>query len=136
MSRHVSTLLLIAPAFLAAGLASCAPTASHEASSATSSPRQCFYSRQVTSFRGDDQTLYVRTQNRDVFELQSLGYCNDLDFSLTIAFLPGVMDRLCAGDTTRIIASGGPAPQTPCRVRVIKKLTYAEIVALPDRNRP
>ena len=46
------------------------------------------------------------------------------------------LSRLCTGDFSRILVSGGPTPRQPCRVQVVKKLTEAEVTALPARDRP
>ena len=135
MSRPVLFLLAAVGA-----LSACAPVAAPSAdtpASPSGSSRQCFYADQVDNFRGDNQTLYIRGRNKDVFELKTLGYCADIDFALGIAFVPDAgMNRLCTGDMTRIGIAGGGSPRTPCRVQVVKKLSEAEIEALPARNRP
>jgi len=118
-------------------LSACAPVAGADPSQASSPGRQCFYADQVDNFRGDSQTLYVRTHRSDVFELQSFGYCSDIDFAFSIAFLPNSgSNRLCTGDLSRIIVGNGPSSANQCRVQVVKKLTAAEVEALPERNRP
>lgn len=118
-------------------LSACAPVAGTEPSQASASSRQCFYADRVDNFRGDNQRLYVRTHSKEVFELQSFGNCADIDFAFSIAFLPNSgINRLCTGDLSRIIVGSGPSPSNQCRVQVVKKLTAAEVEALPERNRP
>lgn len=134
MSRMFPLLLLAAGA---SALSACAPTAATDGAKAPSRSTQCFNTDRVDNFRGNNQNLYVRLLNKDVYQLQTLGYCADIDFAFTIAFLPNAgFDRLCTGDISRILVSGGPTPREPCRVQVIKKLTEAEIAALPARDRP
>ncbi|WEK58243.1 MAG: DUF6491 family protein [Candidatus Brevundimonas phytovorans] len=132
MSR-VFPLLLLAGAV---ALSACAPMSAQDGAQPPARS-QCFYTDQVDNFRGDNQTLYIRTRNKDVFELQTLGYCADIDFAFGIGFVPDAsLSRLCTGDFSRILVSGGPTPRQPCRVQVVKKLTEAEVTALPARDRP
>ena len=135
MSRMIPLVLLAAGA---TALSACAPMTGAESTRTSSMGQQCFYADQVDNFRGNNQTLYVRARNNDVFELKLLGYCADIDFAFGIAFLPGAgLDRLCTGDSSRILVSGsGSPPRAPCRVQVVKKLGEAEITALPARDRP
>lgn len=135
MSRAFPLLVL---AVGATALSSCAPVSGPAPDPATAaSARQCFYADRVDNFRGDNQTIYVRTGNKDVFALQSFGYCPDIDFAFGITFLPNSgINRLCTGDLSRIVVAGGSSPRTECRVQVVKKLTEAEFAALPERSRP
>ena len=134
MSRMIPLVLLAAGA---TALSACAPMTGAESTRTSSMGQQCFYADQVDNFRGNNQTLYVRARNNDVFELKILGYCADIDFAFGIAFLPNSgINRLCTGDLSRIIVGSGPSPSNQCRVQVIKKLTAAEVAALPERNRP
>ena len=41
--------------------------------------------------------------------------------------------RLCAGDWTMMSVSSAPAP---CRAQITKRLSPAEVAALPARDRP
>ena len=128
---------LLAVAVAATALSACAPTTGTEAARTPARGQQCFYTDQIDNFRGNNQTLYIRARNKDVYELQSLGYCADIDFAFAIAFLPDAgLSRRCTGDFSRIVVSGGPPPRNQCRVQVVKKLTEAEVMALPARDRP
>jgi hypothetical protein len=133
----MSRLLLIAAVTGATALSACAPMAANDGAPTASRSTQCFYANQVDNFRGNDQTLYVRTRNKDVFELETFGACSNIDFAFGIAFLPNRgINRLCTGDLTRVVVVGGGEPRAQCRVQVIKKLTDAEVMALPARDRP
>lgn len=134
MSRMILLVLLAAGA---TALSACAPMTGAESTRTSSMGQQCFYADQVDNFRGDNQTLYVRARNNDVFELKTLGYCADIDFAFGIAFLPNSgINRLCTGDLSRIVVAGGMEPRAQCRAQVVKKLTEAEVAALPARSRP
>lgn len=134
MSRMFPLLLVAAGA---TALSACAPMTGTKPAETASSGRQCFYADQVDNFRGNNQTLYVRARNKDVFELQTFGFCSDIDFAFGIAFLPNSgINRLCTGDLSRIVIAGGASPRAQCRVQVVKKMTEAEVAALPARDRP
>ena len=123
---------------VAAGLSSCAPTPG--SGGYTGVPeRQCFDADQLRNFRADrNQTLYIRDNRNQVFQLAASAGCNDLDSALGIALNPGTggISRLCTGDWTGVAISGGLSAGSPCRARVEKRLTEDEIAALPDRVRP
>ena len=138
MPRLSSCLLTLAAGL--AALAGCAAPPSNPAAVPTSTAeRQCLFQNDVESFRvrSSDQTVFVRGIGKAVFELQVSGACRDMDHAMGMAFWPQRgLDRLCTGDTTQIMFSGGTPPATPCRARIVKKLSEAEIAALPDRDRP
>lgn len=132
-------------AFLAAasvvGLNACAPsTESADGGSMAGgqTPRQCFDSDRLTNFTVDDtHTVYVEAANRDVYELQIAGGCNQLDsaFGLQITPSTGGSSRLCIGEAANIRA-GTTGTTGPCRARVSRMLTPEQVAALPSRLRP
>lgn len=138
MPRLSSCLLTLASGLVA--LAGCAPPPSDSATVPTSTAeRQCLFQNDVESFRvrSSDQTVFVRGIGKAVFELQVSGACRDMDHAMGMAFWPQRgLDRLCTGDTTQIMFSGGTPRATPCRARIVKKLSEAEVAALPERDRP
>ena len=133
------------PAVAAAGLLvaipACAPTANAPDSDGASRARQCFSVPQVRNFRqaGPGQ-VFIRVGADDVYELNAAGGCNDLDFANRLALIPdsrglaGV--RLCTDDWARIVVPGSTSPATVCRARISRKLTEAEIAALPPAHTP
>lgn len=132
MSRMLPLLLVAAGA---TALSACAPTSPGGSAQTSSLGSRCFYTDQIDNFRGNNQSIYLRARNKDVFELQTFGMCSDIDFAFAIAFVPNTpLNRLCVGDTSRLVV-GGP-PRDLCRVQVVKKLTEAEVAALPARDRP
>ena len=118
-------------------MAGCAPTTSSERIDTDRSARQCLFQDQITSFRVRNDTIYLRGSGKSVFQLEAAGHCRDLENAMGLAFLPqGGLTNLCTGDWTMVVPSGATPPVTPCRVRIVKRLTDAEIAALPDRDRP
>lgn len=119
----------------AVGLAALAPAPEAPTSSRAQTARVCFFTQQIDNFRaGDNQTLYIRSRNREVFELQTSGWCQELETSYRLAIVAdGGSDRLCEGDRAAITVPGSPEQ---CRVQVARRLTAEEVEALPGRSRP
>jgi hypothetical protein len=95
----------------------------------------------VRNFRaGDVGQLYVRVMRDQVFELNTSGGCTDLDFAQRLAITPDVGSlaggRICTGDWARITLPASSAPVRTCRARVSRRLTEAEVAALPAARRP
>lgn len=122
-----------------AAVGACAPATAPDPSSARAEPpRRCFQVDRVQNFRATaDQTLYLRTSRRDVFEARALGACRDLDWALGITLAGQGVSTVCTGDTAFVVPRGGGAiADGPCRIQVVRQLTPEQIAALPDRDRP
>ena len=118
----------------AALLAGCAaPTGDAGGSSAAA--RQCFDPEWATSFQqGDNRTVYVRDRtNGPTYELDSMGFCRDIDFASGLGLQADVGRTLCVGDRGRLAVSDTVNPTQVCRIRVTRQLTAAEAEALPRR---
>jgi hypothetical protein len=102
--------------------------------------RQCFSVRQVDNFKqGRSDQVFLRVGRSDVYELNAVGGCPDMDFANQMALIPDggmVSARLCTDDWARIVVPGSTSQTSVCRVRVSRKLTAEEIAALPPRHRP
>lgn len=85
-----------------------------------------------------DTTAYVRDLRGQVFELQTAG-CRGLSASRTLGLLPQTSNSACVGDAVTV-AMAGPSlmgeNNSVCAARVTRRLTGAEIEALPSRLRP
>lgn len=117
--------------------ASCAPGPDVAMSDGTQ--RACFMSDRIINFRaGQSASVYVKALGGDVFELQSSGYCRDLDSAISLGFTPltGSSDRTCVGDAIDIDVAVAGASSNRCRARVVRKLSEEELAALPSRYRP
>lgn len=133
MSR---TYPLLIAAVGAISMSGCAPTPGADIASSSASNRQCFSSGQNPNFRGNNQTIYMRSGKEDVFELKTVGSCPEIHFDLSIRFTSaGPFSRICTGDTATI-EMRQIGQRSLCQVQVVKKLTEAEIAALPSRDRP
>lgn len=131
---------ILPPILVSAGaviLSACAPTS--EAVDGAAVPRRCFTASTVFNFNAaDDNILYVRAPRDAVFELRAIGFCQDLDWAQRLAISPVTGGgQLCPGDEAHLVYAGGGSQQRgPCRVRVERQLTEAEVAALPSRYRP
>ncbi len=110
-------------------------------SAAAGPERQCFSVQQVENFRaGAIGTLYLRVSRNQVYEVNTGGGCPDLDFASRMAITPDLTGaaggRICTGDAARIIVPDSTLSPGPCRVRVQRRLTDAEVAALNPRYRP
>ncbi|MDP3749851.1 MAG: DUF6491 family protein [Phenylobacterium sp.] len=98
--------------------------------------RQCFSARNVSNFSAvDDRTVNLRVGVKDVYRLDLLGPCHDIDWEHQIAIQSRGSSWICSGLDATIITRSPIGPQR-CAVRTIRKLSLAEIAALPPKHKP
>ena len=98
--------------------------------------RQCFWTSQVNNLASnDDRIVNVRVGVKQVYQFEMFGPCHDVDWSHKIALVSRGSSSICSGLDAEIITQG-PLGQQRCQVRKVRKLTAAEIAALPSRARP
>jgi hypothetical protein len=139
----VRRFLLVLPP-LAALIAGCAAAPGASPESATSPTRaraperQCFSPHQVDNFRtGEPQTLYLRARGAGVYRLTTAGACSDLETAYGLAVAPEMgASRLCTEEWVTVTVPGSAAAVQTCRARIDRRLTEAEVAALPARYRP
>jgi hypothetical protein len=135
MSWKIVTAAL-ATGLLALGSAAPPAAAKSPTEPAAKPARQCFWSSQVNSFASDDdRRVYVRVGVKDVYELEMFGRCLDVDWSQKIGIVSRGGSTICSGLDAEIIAPSPIGPQR-CQVSKVRKLTEAEVNALPKRARP
>lgn len=128
------TRLILAATMAAVGLAGC----STPGGELDGPPRQCFFASQASSFTAPSENrVYVRVGVNEVYQLDMLGPCRDIDWSHRIGIAPrGGGSNICAGfDADLIVPQAGAAPSR-CPVRAVRRLSPAEVEALPPRDRP
>jgi len=130
--KTLSAYVLSALAVAAAG---CAPTAGPGEPAAASAPRQCFFVSQVNGFSApDDDTVYVNAGVRDVYELDMLGGCPNIDWTHRIAIVArGGGSSVCTGFDADLIVPQTGGGTWRCPVRSVRKLTEDEVKALRSR---
>jgi uncharacterized protein DUF6491 len=113
-----------------------AQTAAAKSPEEPKSQRQCFWTRQINNFASDDERIVnVRVGVKDVYQFEMLGRCQNVDWTQKIAVRSRGSDYICTGLDAEIIS---PTPIGPerCPVSKIRKLTPAEVAALPKRAKP
>lgn len=131
--------LALALALTAVSGAACAPAAKPgDLAAAATAPqaRECFFTRSVNGFSApDDETLYLRVGVRDVYQMQMFSSCPDMDWAQKLAIVSRSGSSICRGTDATII-SPGPLGEQRCMVRAVRKLTPAEVEAMPRGSRP
>jgi hypothetical protein len=107
-----------------------------QAAGATKPARACFLTRDVSSWSAaDDKTVYVRVGVKDIYRLDLLGPCPDIDWNWSIALESHGSSWICSPLDATIIARSPIGPQR-CPVREVSKLTPQEVAALPKKQKP
>ena len=120
---------LAAVLLLAAGAAQAADTK-------PKASRACFLARNVNSWSAaDNKTVYVRVGVKDVYRLDLLGPCPDIDWNWSIALESHGSSWICSPLDATIIAKSPIGPQR-CPVREVSQLTPQEVAALPRKQKP
>ena len=125
----------IAAAIVLVFASAAAPAASASTKSAHP-PRQCFYARNVDGFAAQsDRLVNVRVGVRDVYQFEMFGRCPEVRWHERLALVSRGSDWICSGLDAELITPSAIGPQR-CPVSNIRKLTPAEIAALPKGARP
>ena len=103
---------------------------------AAGAQRTCCFNRDIRGFAAaDDKTLYLRVRSKDVYRLDMMGRCPDLDWENRIAIDSRGSSSICnAMDATVLVR--GPIGIHRCPVKAITRLTPEEVKALPRKARP
>lgn len=124
---------------LAASLAALLTTAgAAQAADAKPAPakRSCFWAHSVSGFAAsDERTVNLRVGVKDIYQLEMLGPCHDVDWANAIGIKSRGSDHICSGLDADIISPTTLGPRR-CQVKSVRKLTTEEIAALPKRGRP
>ena len=126
-------------AFAAAALLLTLGAASGANAAGKASDDQCFWARNVTSFAApDDHTVYVKVNQRDVYRLDLLISCPDVDWNQRVALQSshGAGGSICGPLDAEIISHATGIGHQRCPVKAMHKLTADEIAALPKKAKP
>ena len=98
--------------------------------------RECFFARNVNSFAAvDEDTVNLRVGVRDYYQLEMFNRCRDVDWANRVALVSRNSSSICVGMDAEIVTQTNLGPQR-CPVRSIRKLTPAEVAALPRNAKP
>lgn len=98
--------------------------------------RSCFHASNVSGFRApDERTVYVRVGVRDIYQLQMMGSCPQIDWAEKIGIVARASEWICSGLDADLVSPSSIGPHR-CPVRTLRKLTPAEVAALPAKAKP
>jgi len=111
--------------------------AAHGEPAGKSPARSCFPASNVSGFRAsDDKTVYLRVGVKDVYRLDLMSACPNVDWNEHIALLSrGGSSFVCTGLDLDVISST-PIGRQRCPVQTLTKLTPEEAAALPKKAVP
>jgi opacity protein-like surface antigen len=107
------------------------------AAQAKSPPRQaCFNARNVDNFAPQgDRVVNVRVGVRDVYRFELMTPCPDIRWNESLGLVARGSDWICSGLDAEVFTRTPIGPRR-CSVDRIRKLTPAEVAALPKGARP
>lgn len=118
-------------------LAACAPAVPKDGSAGLAETgRRCAFSEMISGYTVDKDTLYLRSGN-NVYQVDSTGFCPDLDNGIALGFRsPLGTSQICVGDWIDVIPPANSVASMPCRAKVTKFMTPADLEAMPKKLRP
>ena len=120
----------------ALALLAVAGCASKPGATTAAAPRDCFNAASINNYAAQDsETVNLKVSANDYFQVKLLGVCPDIDWSQKIAFQTAGSAFVCAGNDITIGFQGPTGPQE-CAADTVRRLTAAEVAALPPRAKP
>jgi hypothetical protein len=122
---------------LASALAAVASPIAQAEPEHRAAPQSCFYASNIENYAvANDRLVYLRVGVADVYRLDLMTDCPELTFRQNIAIThTGASDLVCSPiDLT--IRFRQIAARRVCPVGDMRKLTAAEVAALPKHDRP
>lgn len=121
-------------------LSACAPNAQLPTAAApqASAARQCFFASNVNSYReAGDEAVHLRVGANQVWRMEFAGSCPDVRWSFGRIALQqrGGGGSICGGMDVDVLTDDAGFPRR-CPVRSVRRLTDAEVAALPQEQRP
>ena len=123
---------------IAAGLAAASLALAGSAQAKPHAGQACFPANSLENFAavGRD-TLNIRVNLHDYYQLKLLGACTDLPYANTIGLETHGSSFICSGlDATVIVPSTAGGPPQRCMATVLRKMSREEIQSLPPKQRP
>ena len=130
---RASTVLLPSLAALTL-LQGCTETAAEEGAMARADGRQCFLPRQVNGFNArNDREVYVTVGTRDVYRLEIVGVCPEIDWTQRIGIRSRGSSWVCDSLDAELIVPSPTGTQF-CPVTGVRKLSPEEVRAYRERD--
>ncbi|MCR5874402.1 DUF6491 family protein [Phenylobacterium sp. J426] len=135
-TRLAAGALAVGAGLTALALAAAPVAAKSPADDAAKPRRQCFWANQVNNFAAEnDEVVNVRVGVKDIYRLELFGGCHEIDWSQQIGIRSRGGSTICSGLDAELIVPSTIGPQR-CTVRRVRKLTPAEVAALPPKAKP
>lgn len=113
------------------------PKVTAAASGPATPRRECFFANDANSFSPvDENRVNVRVGAFDVYQLTLFAPCFDIDWSNRIALIARGGSNICTGPDSSEIISPTPLGTRRCQVKEVRRLTKADVAALPANQRP
>ena len=128
-----------ASAVLAIGVAPIVSRADDKPDAKPAHTDTCFWARNVTGFAApDDHTVYVRVGLHDVYRLDLMISCPDVDWNQRVALQSsrGAGGSICNALDAEIVSHAVGLGRQRCPVKAMHKLTPDEVAALPKKAKP
>lgn len=136
MSFKFALTVATAAGLLALGAAAPGAARSPEEVTAARAKGQCFWAHRITNFASnDDKIINLRVGVHDVYQLEMMGRCPDVEWANGIAIKSRGSNWICDGLDAEVIAPSPIGPQR-CVVSKVRKLTVEETKALAKHARP
>jgi len=118
------------------GIALASGCAAPQRSVSPQTAESCFYGSQVNNFAlANRNTVNIRVGVSDIYEARLLGNCGDIAWTDSIAFDTGASSLVCSGLGATLIVPTTAGPRR-CPIKEIRKLSPAEVNALPRGTKP
>ena len=134
MSPHSTRSTLLGLALAAGAALACAGPSQ----AAAHKSQQCFSARELQNFASAGiDTLNIRVNLHDYYQLKLLGACTDLPWAERIGIETHGSSFICSGlDATVIVPSQAGGPPQRCMATVLRKMSPAEVQSLPPKQKP
>ena len=132
------SMFAITAAILLTAMAACASAdqKTPAAPGAAKPARACFYSGDIRGWKeAAGNRVNVLVNGKDIYQMQLIGSCPDINTALGIGLQSGADDRICEGQNVTLIVPAVGIPRR-CPVTTIVKLTPEQVATLPAKEKP
>jgi hypothetical protein len=135
MNRHAAPLIAAAFGLATFGALAATPLAKAEPRPADTA-RQCFYERNINNFTTPtNRLIYIRVGVAQIYRLDLMNDCPELTFRQNLRFSRSPSGDIC-GPVDLQIRFQQSGVRRICQVSDMRRLSPAEVAALPKRDRP
>jgi hypothetical protein len=105
------------------------------------SAQTCFHIRDVEGYSpakiADREGVNLRLKNQDVFQMEFIEPCQDAKLATRIKIQSNsVTDYVCSGADASLVVRNESGTTSQCRISGLRKLSKAQVSALPENEQP